>query len=147
MFGRSKDIANSKPPKAPASAPKLPIAKASKAAAPIGASVPENPQTPEPPKLSKAEQDKQEQYYELKAQLHRKLVEQLDITRVSAEDGDLRAQVREVVVGLVEAENMLLNFSEKQRLIEEVLDETFGLGPLEALLTDPSISDILINGP
>ncbi len=147
MFGRSEDIVNRRPLKSPASVPKPPAPKASDAAATIEAPAPEKPPTAEPPKLSKAEQDKQEQYYELKVHLHRKLVEQLDITRVSAEDGDLREQVREVVVGLVEAENVLLNFNEKQRLIEEVLDETFGLGPLEALLTDPSISDILINGP
>ena len=151
MFGKSRDIGNRKPLKP---APPAPKAKTEKAAAPLKATAarpaapaPEQPAKPEPTKVSKADQEKQEQYYELKARLHRKLVDQLDITRVTGEESDLREQVRDLVVALVDQENMLLNFNEKQRLIEEVLDETFGLGPLEALLADPSISDILINGP
>ncbi|HPZ82141.1 MAG TPA: CpaF family protein, partial [Thermogutta sp.] len=54
---------------------------------------------------------------------------------------------RLVVEHLCDSENTMLNRSERERLIDEVLDETFGLGPLEALLKDPTISDILINGP
>jgi pilus assembly protein CpaF len=95
----------------------------------------------------KADQDKQDQFYELKTRLHRKLVEQMDVTRLGGEEAQLREQVRELVVLLVDQENTLLNFNEKQKLISEVLDETFGLGPLEALLADPTISDIMINGP
>ncbi|HEY3245651.1 MAG TPA: CpaF family protein [Phycisphaerae bacterium] len=83
----------------------------------------------------------------MKTRLHRKLVEQLDMTRMVGDEDTLRAQVREVVVSLCEQENTLLNYNERQRLINEVLDETFGLGPLEVLLTDPTISDILVNGP
>ena len=49
--------------------------------------------------------------------------------------------------GLCDTENPLLNRMERERLIDEVLDETFGFGPLEVLLKDPTISDILINGP
>jgi pilus assembly protein CpaF len=93
-------------------------------------------------------EDRSEQFYELKTRVHRKLVEQLDLTALNRRSGeDVRAEVREVVAALCEAENELLNVSERQRLIDEILDETFGLGPLEALLKDPHISDILINGP
>ena len=74
------------------------------------------------------------------------MVSQLDLTRRAGDDDTLREQVREVVVHLCEQEDTLLNYNERQRLINEVLDETFGLGPLEILLTDPSITDILING-
>jgi len=105
------------------------------------------PPKPAPSKSSSADEEKKAQYYELKTRLHRKLVEQMDITRVSGEETELREQVRELVISLVEQENTLLNYNDKQRLINEVLDETFGLGPLEALLADNSISDILINGP
>ncbi len=151
MFGKSRDIGNRKPLKPAPPAPKAKTEKSAATlkttAAPAAALASEKPAKPEPPKISKADQEKQEQYYELKARLHRKLVDQLDITRGTGEESDLRDQVRELVVALVNEENILLNFNEKQRLIEEVLDETFGLGPLEALLTDPSISDILINGP
>jgi len=91
--------------------------------------------------------EKQDQFSELKQRLHRKLVDQIDMTRMVGDENELRAQVREIVEKLCEQENTLLNFNERQRLISEVLDETFGLGPLEVLLADTTISDILINGP
>ena len=59
----------------------------------------------------------------------------------------LRREIRLVVEHLCDTESSLLNRTERERLIDEVLDETFGLGPLEVLLKDPTISDILINGP
>jgi len=96
---------------------------------------------------AKASQEKVDKFNELKTRLHRKLVEQLDMSRMVGEEDALRAQVREVVVALCEQENTLLNYNERQRLIGEVLDETFGLGPLEVLLGDSTISDILVNGP
>ena len=102
---------------------------------------------PEAPKPRRRAQEKLDQFNELKSRLHRKLVEQLDLTRMTGDDDTMREQVREVVAHLCEQENTLLNYAERQRLIAEVLDETFGLGPLEVLLSDPSISDILVNGP
>ena len=101
----------------------------------------------DPPKPKRRAQEKLDQFNELKSRLHRKLVEQLDLTCMTGEDDTLRDQVREVVAHLCEQEDTLLNYAERQRLIAEVLDETFGLGPLEVLLSDPSISDILVNGP
>ena len=63
-------------------------------------------------------------------------------------EGDtLRREIRLVVEHLCDTEDTLLNRNERERLVSEVLDETFGLGPLEMLLKDPTISDILINGP
>lgn len=85
---------------------------------------------------------------ELKRIIHGKLVDKLDLSRVSDLAGDtLRREIRLVVERLCDTENPLLNRMERERLIDEVLDETFGFGPLEALLKDPTISDILINGP
>ncbi len=84
----------------------------------------------------------------LKQRIHGKLIGKLDLSRVGDLEGDvLRREIRVVVEHLCDGENNLLNRSERDRLIEEVLDETFGLGPLELLLKDPTISDILINGP
>ncbi|MGE0607543.1 MAG: CpaF family protein [Pirellulales bacterium] len=84
----------------------------------------------------------------LKRKIHGKLVDKLDLTRVGELEGDvLRREIRLVVEHLCDTEDTLLNRNERERLIEEVLDETFGLGPLELLLKDSSISDILINGP
>jgi len=102
---------------------------------------------PVSPKRAKASKDKIEQFNGLKMRLHRKLIDQLDLARMTGDDESLREQVKEVVSQLADQENTLLNFNERQRLISEVLDETFGLGPLEVILTDPAISDILVNGP
>jgi pilus assembly protein CpaF len=85
---------------------------------------------------------------ELKRQIHNKLVDKLDLSRIGDMEGDtLRREIRLVVEHLCDTENPLLNRAERERLIEEVLDETFGFGPLELLLKDPTISDILVNGP
>ncbi len=87
-------------------------------------------------------------FEELKRLIHGKLVDKLDLSRVSDLDGEtLRREIRLVVERLCDTENPLLNRMERERLIDEVLDETFGFGPLEVLLKDPTISDILINGP
>ncbi len=87
-------------------------------------------------------------FEELKRIIHGKLVDKLDLSRVTdlAED-TLRKELRLVVERLCDTESPLLTRMERERLIEEVLDETFGFGPLEILLKDPTISDILINGP
>jgi pilus assembly protein CpaF len=87
-------------------------------------------------------------FEELKRLIHGKLVDKLDLSRVSDLEGDtLRREIRLVVERLCDTENPLLNRMERERLIDEVLDETFGFGPLEVLLKDPTVSDILINGP
>jgi pilus assembly protein CpaF len=85
---------------------------------------------------------------ELKKQIHARLVERLDFTRVKDLNSDaLRRDIRRVIEHLCDTENPLLNRMEREKLIEEVLDETLGFGPLEPLLKDPTISDILVNGP
>ncbi len=83
-----------------------------------------------------------------KRRIHSKLVDKLDLTRVGDLHGDtLRREIRLVVEHLCDTEDAMLNRNERERLVEEVLDETFGLGPLEMLLKDTAVSDILINGP
>jgi pilus assembly protein CpaF len=91
---------------------------------------------------------KEAEFENLKRRIHGKLVDKLDLTRVGELEGDvLRREIRLVVEHLCDSEDTLLNRNERERLIEEVLDETFGLGPLEMLLKEPTISDIMINGP
>ena len=91
---------------------------------------------------------KESSFEELKQRIHGKLVDKLDLSRVGELEGDtLRREIRLVVEHLCDSEDTLLNRNERERLVSEVLDETFGLGPLEMLLKDPTISDILINGP
>src|SRR5438132_12382648 len=87
-------------------------------------------------------------FEDLKRHIHGKLVEKLDFTRVKDLASDaLRKDIRRVIEHLCDTENPLLNRMERERLIDEILDETLGFGPLEALLKDPTISDILVNGP
>ena len=84
----------------------------------------------------------------LKSHIHGKLVEKLDLTRLNELEGDsLRREIRVVVEHLCDTENPLLNRSERERLVEEVLDEAFGFGPLELLLKEEGVADIMINGP
>src|SRR5215210_3494907 len=87
-------------------------------------------------------------YDELKKQIHARLVERLDFTRVKDLSSDaMRRDIRRAIEHLCDTENPLLNRMEREKLLEEVLDETLGFGPLEPLLKDPTISDILVNGP
>src|SRR5438477_7649075 len=95
-----------------------------------------------------ADAAKADEFDQLKRRIHNKLVDKLDLNRVGELQGDvLRREIRLVVEHLCDTEETFLNRQERERLIEEVLDETFGLGPLEMLLKDHTISDILINGP
>jgi pilus assembly protein CpaF len=87
-------------------------------------------------------------FEDLKRHIHGKLVEKLDFSRVKDLQSDaLRKDIRRVIEHLCDTENPLLNRMERERLIDEILDETLGFGPLEALLKDPTISDIMVNGP
>ena len=92
--------------------------------------------------------NRQDQFEEIKSRIHGKLVDKLDLSRVGDMKGDaLRREIRIVIEHLCDAEDTLLNRQERERIVDEVLDETFGLGPLELILKDPKVSDILINGP
>src|SRR5262245_56982617 len=84
------------------------------------------------------------EYQELKFTLHRKLVDKINLEALETIDNQrVRAEVRQAVISLIDAEPTLLSSLEKQQISDEVLDEVFGLGPLEPLLQDPGISDIL----
>jgi len=100
------------------------------------------------PTAQSAELAKAHEYDTLKQKIHNKLVDKLDLTKVGDLQGDvLRREIRMVVEHLCDGEGTMLNRSERDRLIEEILDETLGFGPLEFLLKDSTISDIMINGP
>src|SRR5437868_6265609 len=87
------------------------------------------------------------EYQELKFTLHRKLLDKINLEALATIDNQrVRAEVRQAVISLIDSEQTLLSSLERQQISEEVLDEVFGLGPLEPLLQDPSISDILVNG-
>jgi pilus assembly protein CpaF len=87
------------------------------------------------------------EYQELKFTLHRKLLDKINLEALATIDNQrVRTEVRQALISLIDAEPTLLSSLEKQQICDEVLDEVFGLGPLEPLLQDPTISDILVNG-
>ncbi len=86
------------------------------------------------------------EYQELKFTLHRKLVDKINLEALATIDNQrVRSEVRQALILLIDSEPTLLSSVEKQQITDEVLDEVFGLGPLEPLLADPTISDILVN--
>ena len=83
---------------------------------------------------------------QLKVRLHQQLVERLDLQNLKTMAPDLvRQEVRGLIRELCQNEKSLLSSGEQERLMDDIMDETFGLGPLESLLKDPTISDVLVN--
>jgi pilus assembly protein CpaF len=82
----------------------------------------------------------------VKAAIHRKLIQKLNLDRLTEINReDVRREVSQILEALVVGESTPMNLQERERLAQEVLDEVFGLGPLEPLLADPTVSDILVN--
>src|SRR5450631_1309523 len=86
------------------------------------------------------------EYQQVKADLHRKILDRLDLEKLGRSAGDsAREEVLILIRSSVNSEAVPLSFAEREQLSREILDEIFGLGPLEPLLKDPTISDILVN--
>src|SRR5579871_716239 len=86
------------------------------------------------------------EYQQVKADLHRKILDRLNLELLGRTPSDAaRDEVLALIRNSVNSEAVPLSFAERERLSREILDEIFGLGPLEPLLKDPSISDILVN--
>src|ERR1700756_620568 len=86
------------------------------------------------------------EYQQVKADLHRKILDRLDLEKLGRTNSDTaRDEVLVLIRSSVNSEAVPLSFAERERLSREILDEIFGLGPLEPLLKDPSVSDILVN--
>ena len=86
------------------------------------------------------------EYQKVKADLHRKILDRLDLEKLGRNtSAAAREEVLVLIRNTVNSEAVPLSFAERERLAREILDEIFGLGPLEPLLKDPTISDILVN--
>src|SRR2546427_13186190 len=102
--------------------------------------------TPGPQSAQGASAPAYKSYQELKTALHRDLWNKIDLERLpSLQDVRARTQVQAVIYDLINAANVPLSGAERERICREVLHEVFGLGPLEPLLQDASITDILVN--
>jgi len=104
---------------------------------------PPPPLRAETPVLSSA---KQHFFQEIKGRVHRKLIERLNLSSLDKLSRDQVVDaIRKVVHDLLAAESAPLNFEEREELVRQVLDEIFGLGPIEPLMQDPEVSDVLVN--
>src|SRR5579862_7540794 len=82
----------------------------------------------------------------VKIAIHRRLIQKLNLDRITEANRDeVKREVGHILEALVVGESTPMNLQERERLAQEVLDEVFGLGPLEPLLADPTIADILVN--
>src|SRR5215510_14515738 len=109
--------------------------------------VPQSAPRPEPVTPARpVVQPPRTQYVELKANVHRKLLNRLNLEALAnADRARAEGEIRTLLGELLAEEQTPLNVSERETLFVEVVDDVFGLGPLEPLLRDPNVSDILVN--
>jgi len=96
--------------------------------------------------MANVQNSERAEYQQVKADLHRKILDRLDLEKLGKTTGDsARNEVLVVIRNAISSEAIPLSYTERQNLSSEILDEIFGLGPLEPLLKDPTVSDILVN--
>ncbi|HEY0386392.1 MAG TPA: ATPase, T2SS/T4P/T4SS family, partial [Pyrinomonadaceae bacterium] len=99
-----------------------------------------------PPGTGEDAGNSQHTFQELKSRLHRSLINRMDLSKLGQLAPDqLHSEVARLAEGVLASEAMPLSAIERERIIGEVRHELFGLGPIEPLLADPTISDILVN--
>jgi pilus assembly protein CpaF len=92
--------------------------------------------------------NRQQVFQEMKSRLHRAIINRMDLTKLGQlEPEQLHSEVSRLAEELLHIESTPLSTAERERLVEEVRHELFGLGPLEPLLADPTVCDILVNSP
>ncbi|MCR8723650.1 CpaF family protein [Frigidibacter sp. ROC022] len=147
MFSRYKksDSGKAKPVLAavpPAAAPKAAVAAAKPALAQ------RRPTVAAAPGPADKERKRKERLQEIKVELHKRLLDNLNLSALeSAAEADLRAEITSIAGEALEEMAVVLNREERQHLNQELYDEVTGLGPLEPLLKDETVNDILVNGP
>src|SRR6476620_6075575 len=127
------------------SGPKAPAGRTATAEAAVPATRgPVRPDIASPPRP--AVQQPRSQYVELKANVHRKLLNRLNLEALAnADRARAEAEIRTLLFDLLAEEGTPLSMAEREVFLGDVIDEVFGLGPLEPLLRDPGVSDILVN--
>ncbi len=156
MFSRYKKPDGTRPGATPV-APQLHAVAGGRAAAP--AAVPVPAAKPKPPSQRREaqpaqpvqvdrERKRKERLSDIKVELHKQLLDNLNLSALeTASEKDLRAEINAIATEALQDMNVVLNREERQILTQDLFDEVMGLGPLEPLLKDESINDILVNGP
>src|SRR5580700_7811052 len=105
-----------------------------------------SPQRPSPQSAGARLQVPRQQYVELKAIVHRKLISRLNLEALAQADRSrAESEIRMLLGEILAEEGTPISLAERETLLGELLDDVFGLGPIEPLLRDPSISDIIVN--
>lgn len=146
MFSRYKKSA---PGRAPANAAPAPTPKTAPVeAAPLQSfRKPTQTVAPRPVGLDK-ERKRKERISEIKIELHRAMLDHLNLSALdTATESDLRAEISSIASEILEEKGIVLNREDRTQLTQELYDEVKGLGPLETLLKDDTVNDILVNGP
>jgi pilus assembly protein CpaF len=88
------------------------------------------------------------EFQRIKTGIHRELLDSLDLSRLTGlSDAELRDDIRHLAEGMLRTRSRKLPAIDEERLVEELIAESFGLGPLEPYMQDPDVTDILVNGP
>lgn len=128
------------------STPEDPSSEASQKEEAVDTSAPQAPPKEHAAPTVNVKSEKEHESDNLRVKIHRRLIEEMDATQLNdINPTELRKQIRQAVNELLMEENTLLVQSERDRLVEEILDETMGLGPLEPLLRDKSVSEVMVN--
>ncbi len=91
---------------------------------------------------------KAKRFEQIKMDFHRQMIERIDLSQFEACPSEqVRRDIRRLATRLVKESKVLLNASEREQMVPAIEAEVFGLGPLEQAMHDPSITDILVNGP
>jgi pilus assembly protein CpaF len=152
VFSKYKKPDASAPPKAGAKLHSIdiapPVARDTAPAAAAPASMRRPAQvSPNVPPADK-ERKRKERLSDIKVELHKRLLDSLNLAALDkATEQDLRAEISAITGEALEELSVVLNREERVNLVQELLDEVTGLGPLEPLLKDDTINDILVNGP
>ncbi len=152
MFSKYKKPAAPSTP-VPAAAPTAKVTELPKAAAPEAATVKKvarkaAPATPAQVMTMDKERKRKERVGDLKLELHRVLLDNLNLAALEhATEADLRQEIQSITSEFLEEKAIILNRDDRQALNKELYDEVTGLGPLETLLQDDTVNDILVNGP
>ena len=100
-------------------------------------------QTPAPPLV-----DPRQAFQQLKTRLHRQMVDAIDLSKAGLlPERELRSQLRSLATHLCGQEAVNLPPDDREAMVREIMDEIYGFGPIEPLMNDPEVSDVLINGP
>ena len=87
-------------------------------------------------------------FQQLKTRLHRRIVDAIDMSKAGEmSESELRQQLRSLALHLCSLEEVNLPSEDREIMVKEIMDEIYGFGPLEPLMNDPDVSDVLVNGP